>query len=87
MPKGFCETHDQRMQEADAGPAVVPMILARIIRSGRRPEDGCWACPLSDEEFQGILTQAALLIEQAKANGGSYTSDEIAIFIGKIGDD
>ena len=59
------------------------LIIKRVFETGRSPGlNGCWACPLSEDEFQAALREGCTLITKTEAYGGTYTTDEISIEIG-----
>ena len=86
---GWCARHRDRLHEAkDARLAVETLILKRALETGQRPGvNGCWACPLSENEFQAALREGGTLVAKAQAYGGTYTADGIAIAVGPGTDD
>ncbi|HEY6925016.1 MAG TPA: hypothetical protein VI653_16195 [Steroidobacteraceae bacterium] len=86
---GWCDRHRERLLEAkDARLAAETLIVKRALETGQRSgANGCWACPLSENEFQAALREGGTLVAKAEAYGGTYTADGVAISIGPNKDD
>lgn len=86
---GWCARHHDRLHEAkDARFAAEMLIVKRAMETGQIPgANGCWACPLSENEFQAAMREGVTLIAKAEAYGGTYTADGIAVAIGPGKDD
>lgn len=87
--EGWCSRHRDRLHEAkDVRFAAEALIVARVLETGQRPgSNGCWACPLSENEFQAALREAGTMVAKTEAYGGTYTAPGIAISIGGRKDD
>lgn len=81
---GWCLRHRDRLYDAkDARPVAETLIVKRALETGQLPgSNGCWACPLSEDEFQAALREGGTLVAKAEAYGGTYTADGIAVSIG-----
>lgn len=81
---GWCARHRERLLEAkDVRLAAETLIVKRVLETGQRPgTNGCWACPLSENEFQAALREGGSLIARAEAYGGTYTTNDVAFAIG-----
>lgn len=84
IENGWCVRHWSHLHEVkDARVAIEPLIVKLLLETGRRPgSNGCWACPLSENEFQAALREGSTLVAKTVAYGGTYTADGIAIAIG-----
>lgn len=59
------------------------LIVKKVLQTGQLPgPNGCWACPLSEDEFQAALRDGGPVVAKAEAYGGTYTADGIAVSIG-----
>lgn len=59
------------------------LIVKRAIETNQFPgSNGCWACSLSENEFQAALREGGVLTAKAEAYGGTYTADGIAVSLG-----
>jgi hypothetical protein len=86
---GWCSRHRDRLLEAkDARLVAETLIVKLVLETGRHPgPNGCWACPLSENEFQGALREGGTLAAKAEAYGGTYTAKGISLSIGSGGKD
>lgn len=58
-------------------------MVKRALETGQVPgPNGCWACPLSENEFQDALRQGGVLVASAKAYGGTYSTKDVALHVG-----
>ncbi len=58
------------------------LIVKRAMETGKFPgSNGCWACPLSEIEFQAVLREASTLAAKTEAYGGTYTAPGVAILV------
>lgn len=87
--QGWCLRHQDRLHEAkDARFAAELLVVKRAMQTGQLPGgNGCWACPLSENDFQAALREAGTLVAKTEAYGGTYTAPGIAISIGGRKDD
>lgn len=78
---GWCAQHRGRLHEAkDARLAAEALLVRRVLEGGLGPgTNGCWACALSEKDFQDALREGGTLIAKAEAYGGTYTSQDVAI--------
>lgn len=81
---GWCVRHRERLHEAkDARFAAELLVVKRAMETNQLPgRNGCWACPLSENEFQAAMHEACTLVTKAEVYGGTYTTDGIAVSIG-----
>lgn len=82
---GWCDRHRDRLHAAkDARAAAETLIVRRVMETGRAPIGGCWACPLSELEFQDAVHEGTTMISKAEAYGGTYTTPDVSISIGPV---
>lgn len=81
----WCDNHRQRLHDAkDARFVSETMIVKQAVEAGRYPGlNGCWACALSENEFQRVLREGGLMVAQAEVYGGTYTANGIALSLGR----
>lgn len=81
---GWCIRHRDRLHATnDARFACEALVVKRAIETGRLPgPNGCWACPLSENEFQDALREGGVLVASAEAYGGTYTAAGILMSVG-----
>lgn len=85
MNDGYCDAHRARVSEAgDAKSVAGALIVNKALSTGRFPPDGvCWACALTEPEFQEMLREGAVLVAKAEAYGGTYTTPGL-ILLGNL---
>ena len=84
----WCMRHATRLDEANVPRFISEtVIVQKVLSTGQLPRLGasewaCWACALDESQFQDALREAAVLEAEADRNGGTFTSEKIAIHKG-----
>ncbi len=81
----WCEDHRRRLSDMkDARFVAETMIVRQVLETGKYAgPQGCWACVLSETEFQAALREGGSMVAQAEAYGGTYTANGIALSLGR----
>lgn len=81
----WCAAHLQRLHDAkDARFVVETLIVNQVLEAGKYSTlHACWACALSEIEFQAALREGGSMVAQAEAYGGTYTANGIALSLGR----
>lgn len=84
LHEGWCAVHRDRLAAVDDARFVVEALITLFVLSaGKQPATtGCWACALTEPEFQELLREGATLVAKAEAFGGTYTAKGIALSLG-----
>jgi len=90
MSSEWCLRHATRFDESGVPRYIAETLIVQTVLDNNLLDEtvktGCWACAVSEKQFQDAIREAGRLDAETDKLGGTFTSEKLAIYRGANGE-